>query len=126
MALLIGNQAYEHGDIGRLLTPENDVHELKCKLRKLDFIVLSFVNLRFSEMTSALEHFYTMLSIPGMYALFYYAGHGFSHNGITYLTPVDAQKPLECDYNIATDKIKYEMQDNMIRAFMILNCCRVT
>lgn len=124
VALLIGNQDYEH--IKKLSTPENDVLELGRKLRaELDFKVLSFVNLRFDEMMNALETFYNLLCMPGVYALFYYAGHGFIHNSVTYLMPVDAQRPLRCDYNIGADKIAVEMQNRFCRPFVLLDCCRV-
>ena len=124
VALLIGNQVYEH--INKLSTPENDVLELGRKLREeLDFKVLSFVNLRFDEMMNALENFYNLLCVPGVYALFYYTGHGFIHNNVTYLMPVDAQRPLRCDYNIAADKIAIDMQNKLCRPFVLLDCWRV-
>ncbi len=111
VALLIGNQRYEN--MTQLISPENDVLELTKLLQGLNFKVFSLVNLRFSEMMEALEIFYQMLAVPGVYALFYYSGHGFIHNKINYLMPVDATLPPRCDRNIVSDEISGHMQKKM-------------
>ncbi len=120
VALLIGNQQYE--SMGQLISPENDVLELTKLLQGLNFKVFSLVNLRYSEMMEALDIFYEMLAVPGVYALFYYSGHGFSHNKTNYLTPVDA---TTCEHSIVSDKISDLMQKTMSQAFVILDCCRI-
>ena len=125
MALLIGNQGYQCEDMIKLNSPENDTRELAEKLRTLNFKVFSFVNLSFREMMDALEVFYGMLTLSGVYALFYYTGHGFSHGGVTYLMPIDATLPPKCDYNIAADDISAHMQNKKSRAVKILDCCRI-
>lgn len=127
MALLIGNQQYESDWISNLSNPENDVMELTRLLQSpdLNFKVFSLVNLRFKEMMDVLEIFCGMLSVPGVYALFYYSGHGFSYSNRTYLMPVDATLPLRCDHNIVSDMISARMQNQLSRAFTFLDCCRV-
>ena len=84
VALLIGNQKYEP-PINPLLSPENDIRELHKLLEAppLNYKVISLVNLKFREMMKALETFYEMLAVPGVYALFYYSGHGFNFQGGT-------------------------------------------
>ena len=125
VALLIGNQRYECKDRIQLNSPENNTRDLAKMLHKLNFKVFSFVNLNFREMMDALEVFYEMLTLPGIYALFYYTGHGFSHKGVTYLMPVDATFPPRCDYNIAADDIGAHMQNKKSRAVKILDCCQI-
>ena len=94
-------------------------------LEGMNFKVFSLVNLRFMEMMKALEVFYEMLAVPGVYALFYYSGHGFSHLNTNYLMPVDAIIPLECDHNIVSDQIGARMQNTLSRAIKILDCCTI-
>lgn len=126
VALLIGNQKYEP-PINRLVSPENDIRELHKLLEAppLNFKVISLVNLKFREMMKALEMFYEMLAVPGVYALFYYSGHGFNFQGGTYLVPVDATLPLMCENNIEANAIGVRMQQKMSRAIVVLDCCRI-
>ena len=125
VALLIGNQKYECEAIDNLASPENDIRELSEVLKRLNFKVFTLVNMRFRDMKEALEVFYAMLALPGVYALFYYAGHGFNYLNSTYLMPVDAALPLHCDHNIAADEIGVGMQRKMSRAIKVLDCCRI-
>ena len=125
MALLIGNQRYDAEQLNDLKSPEGDIRELAQELEKLDFKVISLMNLQFSEIMKALEIFYKMLAVPGIYALFYYSGHGFkTGGGRNYLVPVDATVPLHLEYNIHVDGIIRQMQQRLSRAFVILDCCR--
>ena len=126
MALLIGNQKYE-SPISPLLSPENDIRELHKLLEAppLNYKVISLVNLKFREMMKALETFYEMLAVPGVYALFYYSGHGFNFQGSTYLVPVDATLPLMCENNIEANAIGVSMQSKLSRAIVVLDCCRI-
>ena len=128
MALLIGNQKYESHEINKLVSPENDIREL-CKLLEappLNFKVISLVNLKYGEMMKALDEFYQMLTVPGVYALFYYSGHGFNYLGSSnYLVPVDATLPLVCENNIESNAIGLGMQNRLSRAVVVLDCCRI-
>lgn len=125
VALLIGNQRYDAKELNDLKSPEGDIKELCRELENLDFKVISLVNLRHSEIMNALEEFYKMLAVPGIYALFYYSGHGFRvQEGRNYIVPVDATKPLQLDHNIYVDGIIKQMQEKYSRAFVILDCCR--
>jgi len=129
VALLIGNQKYESHEINKLVSPENDIREL-CKLLEappLNFKVISLVNLKYGEMMNALDEFYQMLAVPGVYALFYYSGHGFNYLGSSnYLVPVDATLPLKCENNIESNAIGLGMQNKLSRAVVVLDCCKIS
>ena len=74
---------------------------------------------------NALEVFYQMLAVPGIYALFYYSGHGFKTPwGRNYIVPVDATLPLDLEHNIRVDGIIRNMQQKFSRAVVILDSCR--
>ena len=124
VALLIGNQCYRN--MNPLISPENDIRELRTMLENdLDFKVISLVNLTHTEMMQALEKFYELLSVAGIYALFYYSGHGFTGHNKDYLVPVDAELPLRSSYNINVEGIIKQMQTKLSRAIVVLDCCRV-
>ena len=101
VALLIGNKKYHHPTINHLVNPENDIRELQKLLEAppLNFKVISLVNLKGDEMLDALENFYKMLALPGVYTLFY---SGSAMRGKpNHLVPVDAIPPLH--YNNTVD-----------------------
>ena len=127
VALLIGNQNYEYHGISNLISPENDIRKLHKRLEAspLNFKVISLVNLRHYEMWEALGEFCEMLAVPGVYSLFYFAGHGFSFQGTTYCVPVDASLPLRCCDSIDVSAIGQQMQQKLSRAFLVLDCCRI-
>lgn len=85
IALLIANEDYENYE--RLLTPRNDVTEMALVFKNLGFKTLCFLNLNLHEM-SVVIHILGEMVKKGAYAVFYYAGHGFSA-GDAFLLPVD-------------------------------------
>lgn len=85
IALLIANEDYANFD--RLLTPKNDVEELALIFQNLGFETFCFLNLNLHEMKVVVNIFGELVK-KGAYAIFYYAGHGFS-SGDAYLLPVD-------------------------------------
>ena len=117
MALLIGNYKYK----GKPLKYSgNDVEAVAGKLRELQFKTISLVDLTLSQMARAVDYFCSLLSW-GMYAVFYYSGHGVENQSTktTYLMPIDADEFDQC---INIDDIKQAKQSKVI---MILDCCRV-
>ena len=88
IALLIGNKHY-HNLEEPLVFPHKDVFNLRHALRELGFKVLSLVDLTLREMRTIMLAYCQLLG-PGVFAVFYYAGHGFEENGKNYLMPVDA------------------------------------
>ena len=125
VALLIGNQNYQCDDLNNLRSPEHDIRHLRALLEdELGFKVISLLDLTHAEMMRALEFFYEMLAIPGVYALFYYSGHGFITTAQkNFLIPVNATLPLRCDIN--ADIICKQMRKKLSRAVVVLDCCRV-
>ena len=109
LALLIGNSTYSSDQVNNLSGPENDVYKLAKALQKHDFKVLSYVNLKYDEMLESFEKFASYLKkldFSGVYALFYYSGHGFRFGDTPYLVPTDAMTPLECDKCISSQNVK--------------------
>ena len=72
-------------------------------------------------------HLFSELLDSGVYALFYFAGHGFETNGKSYLMPVNASDTYSCSENLATNDVLHAMQDREARLkVMLLDCCRTT
>lgn len=75
-------------------------------------------------MSNAVSYFCSLLS-EGMYAIFYYSGHGVEIDKTTYFVPIDAD---ETNLNIMqlynADSIKCDLQSTSAKNFMILDCCR--
>ena len=125
IAVLIGNQSYGDG-LGNLNTPENDIKAAQQALKQspFNFKVFSFVDLSHGEMQAVLEMFYGLLTVSGIYALFYFTGHGFSTNsGNNFLVPVDS--PADPDSCFQVGSIIQKMQDQLSRAILFLDACKV-
>ncbi|XP_071507440.1 mucosa-associated lymphoid tissue lymphoma translocation protein 1-like [Diadema antillarum] len=116
VALLIANEDYRSAV--QLVAPGSDMHKLALKLTcEMDFKVVSLLNLSLAEMRKALDIFCTLLN-NGVYGLFYFSGHGFEHDGQTYMVPSDAASghlPEEC-------LCAQEVQDKMQSRDTALNC----
>ena len=124
IALLIANQNYEREDIKSLNSPHNDVKLLKEQMEKMGFKVFAFFDLRYNEVMEALEKICRKLD-AGMYVLLYYSGHGFQHQNVDYIMPVDASFPIQCDACISVDHITYKLQKTKSKVFVFFDCCRV-
>ena len=124
MALLIGNGDYN--EMETLKAVESDIKNLHATLAdKLGFKVISLMDLKYHEMLKALEQFYKHLQ-SGVYALFYFSGHGFNYNNTTYLMPINARKdPLNCNECISSRTIKYHIQEKCAIGIALLDCCKV-
>lgn len=125
MALLIGNGHYMSKDIETLKAVESDIRNLHTTLTALEFKVISLVNLKYHEMIKALKQFCMHLQ-SGVYALFYYSGHGFSCNNATYLIPIDAKNnPLKCCDCISSHTIENHIKGTGAIGIALLDCCKV-
>ena len=61
---------------------------------------------------------------PGIYAVIYYAGHGYELDGENYLLPVDAMS-ADPNESIRAQEFLQEMQNcNTLLNLMFLDCCR--
>ena len=125
VALLIGNQDYDNEKIANLTSPINDITQLKATLEELEFKVFAFANLDSEETVAVLGRFCELLVDAGMYAVFYYAGHGFEHQNVDYIIPIDAQHPLKCDQCFSVKYVESMLQETRSKVFMFLDCCRV-
>lgn len=109
MALVIGNNAYEHSS--RLVNPRNDAEAMADKLAASGFSVSKLLDGSQEQMETALQQFSSSLNRQST-ALVYYAGHGIQVNGETYLLPVDAKAD-------APERLKYEAVNlNMVLDLM--------
>ncbi|XP_030832617.1 mucosa-associated lymphoid tissue lymphoma translocation protein 1 [Strongylocentrotus purpuratus] len=122
VALLIGNEAYRSGT--SLSAPGNDMEKMAYNLYRMNFKVVSLLNLTVAEMRKALKIFCSLLS-EGVYGLFYFSGHGFEQGGQTYMVPADAPTgylPEEC---ICAEEVLASMQEkNTALNVLLLDICR--
>ncbi|CAB3989272.1 mucosa-associated lymphoid tissue lymphoma translocation 1 homolog [Paramuricea clavata] len=127
VALLIGNRDYDHCDkLGKLYHPTNDVRDIAGVLQSIGFKVISLANLRLDEMREALKLFAKLLD-SGVYAVFYFAGHGFEAGGKSYLMPVNADEKYDCSQNLPANEVLQIMQEReaMLKVLLI-DCCRTS
>ena len=123
VALLIGNGQYKNME--QLDCVESEIKELQRSLTNLNFRVFSLLDLKYDEMLAALEQFYSLLQL-GVYAVFYFSGHGFMYNEVTYLMPIDAaSNPVMCDSNISAKTIKDGIENMYATGLILLDCCAV-
>lgn len=124
IALLIGNMSYGNLSEG-LSFPHKDVYDLEIELTKLGFKVLALVDLTLREMRTIMLAYCQLLG-RGVFAVFYYAGHGFEENGKNYLMPVDATSHKNDDEFIQAQEILTEMRlAQTALNLVIIDTCRV-
>ncbi|XP_069723295.1 mucosa-associated lymphoid tissue lymphoma translocation protein 1-like isoform X2 [Phaenicophaeus curvirostris] len=122
IALLVGNNRYQHHP--NLMAPVMDVFELSRLLEQLGFQVVSLLDLNKAEMVAAVSRFLQLLG-KGVYALFYYAGHGYEHSGRNYMVPVDAPQPYVPENCISVQRILQKMQQQRTALnLVLLDTCR--
>ncbi|KFP65276.1 Mucosa-associated lymphoid tissue lymphoma translocation protein 1, partial [Cariama cristata] len=122
IALLVGNNCYQHHP--NLMAPIRDVFELSLLLEQLGFQVVSLLDLNKAEMVTAVSQFLQLLG-KGVYAIFYYAGHGYEHSGRNYMVPVDAPQPYAPENCISVQRILQKMQQQQTALNLILlDTCR--
>ena len=76
--------------------------------------------------TQAVDYFATLIG-KNVYALFFFAGHGFEYNARNYMMPVDSdveKKPEQC---VCAQEVLDAMQVGGAKlSIMILDMCRVS
>lgn len=93
IALVIGNNAYEHlPATEQLKSAINDAKAVRKALESLDFKVLYGENVSREAFIDKFFDFTSRIS-AGDTALFYYAGHGVGIKGGNYLLPSDIRPP---------------------------------
>ncbi|CAM5087214.1 unnamed protein product [Natator depressus] len=122
VALLVGNNHYWNHP--HLMAPITDVFELSLLLKRLGFRVVSLLDLNKTEMLIAVNQFLQLLG-KGVYAIFYYAGHGYEHSGRNYMVPIDAPQPYAPENCISVQRILQKMQQRQTALNLILlDTCR--
>ena len=123
VALLIGNQKYRE-QVFTLHLPESDTRDLAGRLRSLGFRVVTLVNLNSKDMRIAIKHYVKLLN-TGVYALFYYGGHGFEKDGENYLMGVESSREYRIEHCIEAKWIREQMASRNAKLnMMILDMCR--
>jgi hypothetical protein len=89
IALVIGNNQYDHKRLSTLQNPINDARSMKAKLEQLGFTVIYGENLKVRDMDRKLDQFTGKLKQGGV-GLFFFAGHGVEYRGINYLMGKDS------------------------------------
>ena len=126
VALLIGNQNYQNlsGDDMQLLYPHKDVQDFAHALENLEFDVRSYFDLNLQEMRNAILTFKDQLG-PAVYGLFYYGGHSYEVDKVSYLMPVDSTSFFNAGECISSDEVISLMQKQMpLFSVFIMDGCR--
>ncbi|TMS32175.1 hypothetical protein L596_000053 [Steinernema carpocapsae] len=88
VALIISNRTYRC--LPSLITPHCDAETLAQSIQEeLKFKTVTLADLTLEEMRFIIREYKKLLG-RGVYAIFYFVGHGFEANGQCYLLPVDA------------------------------------
>lgn len=91
IALIIGNDNYEHYDSLKK-QPINDANAIEERLKSMGAEVVKHTNLSYEGIRRAILDF--KQKAKGYDDVtFFYAGHGLSYNGKNYLVPTDATPP---------------------------------
>ena len=90
LALVIGNAAYK---VGPLTNSVRDARLISQTLRLYGFSVSAIEDVNRKATEKALGEFEEQLQEagPDATALFYYSGHGFQHNGMNFIRPINSK-----------------------------------
>ncbi|CAP30386.2 Protein CBG11191 [Caenorhabditis briggsae] len=87
VALVMSNCSYKH--LPELMTPHCDAQTLADALQKMNYKTVTLADLTLDEMRYFIREYKKLIG-DGVYAVFYFVGHGFEVNGQCYLLGVDA------------------------------------
>nr|pir hypothetical protein F22D3.6 - Caenorhabditis elegans [Caenorhabditis elegans] len=87
VALIMSNCSYVH--LPELRTPHCDAQTLADALQKMNYKTVTLADLTLDEMRYFIRVYQKLIG-NGVYAVFYFVGHGFEVNGQCYLLGVDA------------------------------------
>ncbi|MDN3582106.1 caspase family protein [Mucilaginibacter flavus] len=124
LALLIGNAAYSKRK--KLFNAANDATDFSNALSKIGFVVKPVIDAGIDEMDAEVASFRAELDNYDI-GLFFYAGHGFQHNGENFLTATDtlftAESIIRGSLNLRVVLDAMEDAKNAMN-IIILDCCR--
>jgi len=100
VALLIGNQAYNH-KVGPLNNPRDDIALVGAALKSLGFVVTEVTDADYRSMDAAIKRHAAAVRRegPGTISVLYYSGHGAADpdTKTNYLIPVDVAEADDAD-----------------------------
>ena len=125
LALVIGNDAYQHVD--RLNNAGSDAQAVAEALKQTGFTVTLKRDLTLQAMKEALRTFKGQIS-GGDQVVFYYSGHGVQFEGTNYLIPVDLMPQSQeqvSDDAVPLQRVLDDLQDQKTGfALAIIDACR--
>jgi hypothetical protein len=126
LALVIGNNAYQH--VAKLTNATNDATDLGETLKTLGFEVEVLTNVSRAQMETAITGLATKAKGANKVALFFFSGHGIESNNDNYLVPIDADVPTDADAQISCIRLSNLMTQlenaNTGTNIIILDACR--
>lgn len=125
VALVIGNDAYEH--VERLRNAASDAQAITTVLRATGFTVTLKENLGLGGMKEALRNLKASI-VPGDDVVVYYSGHGVQFGGVNYLIPVDLLPQSQdevADDSVSLQRVLDDLEDQKPAfALAIIDACR--
>jgi hypothetical protein len=125
LALVIGNDNYQHADV--LRNARADARSVAATLQSLGFTVTLKQDLTLQQMKVALRTFKAQVS-GGDEVVFYYSGHGVQFGGTNYLIPVDLLPQSEeevADDSVGLQRVLDDLSEQKARfSLAIVDACR--
>ncbi len=128
IALVIGNSNYKNSGLSYLPNPVKDAALMKETLEQLGFRVIYAENLNKESMDNIVDQFIAALS-AGDIAFFYYAGHGSSYAGKSYLLPLGANIRSATQFKYRANNAQEVldlMSEKAKSSILVLDACRDT
>ena len=127
VALVIGNNVYNHKRLSSLQNPVNDARAMKKALEQIGFSVHYGENLSVRDMNKKMSKFSKVLRSGGV-GLFFFAGHGIESSGHNYLMGKDSNIDDKEDVSyesLELQKVLDKMQNSGNRLnIVLLDACR--
>ncbi len=124
VALVIGNAGYNNA--APLKNPVNDATDLSKALERLDFKVVTGIDVDHEAMRRKVKEF-TDIMVDADVAVFFYAGHAVQVGGENYLAPVDTDLQKESDLDFETvslNLVRRQMEREAKTLIIFLDACR--
>ena len=125
LALVIGNDNYQHADV--LRNARSDARAVAATLQSLGFTVTLKQDVTLQQMKVALRTFKAQIA-GGDEVVFYFSGHGVQFGGTNYLIPVDLLPQSEeevADDSVGLQRVLDDMSDQKARfSLAIIDACR--
>jgi uncharacterized caspase-like protein len=125
LALVIGNDSYQHADV--LRNARADARAVAASLQAIGFTVTLRQDVTLQQMKEALRNFKATVA-GGDEVVFYFSGHGVQFGGTNYLIPVDLVPENEeqvADDSVGLQRVLDDLGDQKARfALAIIDACR--